>query len=573
MKVCNTLIIILILLASKFLFGQANQNDTNILKSKIEVLYKNQDITTINRMIHEDNSLEPEYVFEKLNRNIEISLKNNNEKALADTYIVLGNFWHQQANKLKAFENYLQAETISRKINEKKLLATALMNKSTLLDDKQEKIQTLHEASEIFSEKKDTVNLIKAYLNTGVTYSQLYEEADDSLYRLSQINNFKKLGFEYYSKAEKLNQIIGNKELEGVLLVYYGEWYKHERQFDKAVESFQKAQKVLTETKNTKAKTYCFLILAKIAFETKEFDQMHILLKQAEELADKYKFNDYLVRIYDEYVKLYTEQNDLSEALIYSKLYADKSIELAEQSNDDKMQILSLEKNIAENQLQLSEYEADSKMNRVLIIVSLLIALFIGGISYLIIKNNKRKINNIEQNKIITELEKSAVEIKLKNQLLEDELLKEKVKYSQNNLITFANQVTKIDTFLDDLKTEMKGNLTTIEKQEKINDLKISFAEVLNNQNELKQINSLSSELNQEFFFFIRKNYPAITKEDEQLLSYLILNLSNKEISKKLNISIKSLYTKRYRLRKKLNLEENEKLLDFYKKIVDEFVA
>ncbi|WP_159447491.1 tetratricopeptide repeat protein [Moheibacter sediminis] len=543
------------------------------MKSKIEVLYKNQDILAINKMIHEDNSLEPEYVFEKLNRNIEISLKNNNDKDLADTYIVLGNFWHQQANKLKAFENYLQAETISRRINEKKLLATALMNKSTLLDDKQEKIQTLQEASEIFSEKKDTVNLIKSYLNTGVIYSQLYEEADDSVYRLSQINNFKKLGFEFYSKAEKLNQKIGNKELEGVLFIYYGEWYKHERQFDKAIESFQKAQKVLTETKHTKAQTYCFLMLAKIAFEMKEFNQTHTLLKQAEQLAEKYKFNDYLVRIYDEYVKLYTEQNDLNKALLYSKLYADKSIELAEQSNDNKMQILSLEKNIAENQLQLNEYESDSKMNRFLLIVSFLIAVFIGGISYLIIKNNRRKIDSIEQNKIITELEKSAIEIELKNQLLEEELLKEKVKYSQNNLITFANQVTKIDTFLDDLKTEMKGNLTTVEKQEKINDLKISFAEVLNNQNELKQINSLSSELNQEFFFHIRKNYPAITKEDEQLLSYLILNLSNKEISKKLNISIKSLYTKRYRLRKKLNLEENEKLLDFYKKVVDEFVA
>lgn len=564
MKVCNSLIIILIFLASKFLFGQANQNDTNILKSKIDVLYKNHDIPSINQLIEEENTLEPEYVFEILNRNLESS--QGNSKNLADTYIVLGNFWHKQGNKLNAFENYLHAESISRKIKEKKLLATVLMNKSTLIDDKQERIQSLKEASLIFQEVKDTLNLLKSYLNTGVAYSMLYEEADDSIYRISQINNFKNLGFEYYSKADQLNQKYGDQELQGMLHVYYGEWYNHEKDFENAVISFEKAKEILSAEKNVKGETYCIYMLAKISFELKDYSKVISLLKQVENISEKYKFNDFLVRIYDEYVKIYTEQNDLSKALFYSKLYADKSIDLAEQSNEDKMHILSLEKNITENKLQLNEYEANSKLNRVLIIASLLIALFIGGISYLIIKNNKRKINNIEQNKIITELEKSAVEIKLKNQLLEDELLKEKLKFGQNNLITFANQVTKIDTFLDDLKTEMKGNLTTVEKQEKINDLKISFAEVLTNQNELKQINSLSSELNQDFFFYIRKNYHLITREDEQLLSFLILNLSNKEISRKLNITIKSVYTKRYRLRKKLNLQENEKLIDFYRK-------
>lgn len=549
------------------------ESDSNILKSKIEILYKNHNIGNINKLIHENHSLDSEFVFEVLNRNLEYSLKQKNEKDLADTYNALGNFWNLQANKIKAFENYLHSETISRKIHDKKMLAVALMNKSSLLDDKQERIKTLQEAAQLFIEKKDTLNLIKVYLNIGVTYSQLYEEANNSVYRLSQINNFKKLGFEYYSKAEELNKNVGNLELGGTLHVYYGEWYYHERQFEKANESFKKAKELLDRTKNTKAQTYCLYMLAKISYEMKNYTEAQNLLKQAENLAEKYNFNDYLVRIYDQYVRIYTEQNDLSNALFYNNLYAEKAIDLAEQSNDDQMKILSLEKNIAENKLQLNEYEAKSRVNRILIIASFLIALFIGGISYLIIKNNKRKINNIEQNKIIAELEKSAVEIKLKNQILEDELLKEKVKYSQNKLMTYANRVNKIDTFIGELKTEMKTGLTPTEKQEKLNAMKISFSEILSNQNELQQINTLSSELNQDFFFYLRQNYPSITQEDEQLLSYLILKLGNKEISEKLNISVNSLYTKRYRLRKKLNLNENEKLLDFYKKILNDLVG
>ena len=103
---------------------------------------------------------------------------------------------------------------------------------------------------------------------------------------------------------------------------------------------------------------------------------------------------------------------------------------------------------------------------------------------------------------------------------------------------------------------------------EEINQFKMSFSELLNGQRHLKQINSLSSELNQDFFFYIKQNYPSISKGEEQLLAYIILNIRPKEISRILNISEKSIYIKRYRLRKKLKLKNEETFEDFYKKII-----
>lgn len=536
--------------------AQINPNDQ--LKSKIEILFKNNEIDSINDILNKDNSLEPEFVFEKLNRNIEKSKSDKNIATEAKTYLILGNFWHKQANKLKAFENYLQAETIARNINDKKLLATCLMNKSTLLEDKQERIKTLSEASEIFSKEKDTLNLMKSFLNTGIAYSQLYEESNDSIYSQQEILEFKRLGYQHYAKAEILNKSYQNDELAGVLNIYYGEWYKHEKQFDKAIESFNKASEILATSKNIKAQTYCVFMLARIAVERNNYKQAIKLLKESEEQSKQYKFNDYLARIYEEYVKIYTQMGDYKKALEYSELFTKKSIELTEQSNNDKMQILSLEKNIAENKLQINKYEFNSKINRILIFSSLIIALFIGGISYLIIKNNRRKIDSIEKNNIITE-------VKLKNQQLEDELLKEKVKFNQEHLISFANQVSKIEFFLDEMKTKFKKIPGS---QEEINQLKLSFSELLNGQSQLKQINSLSSELNHDFFFHIKQNFPNISKGEEKLLAYIILNIGSKEISRILNISEKSIYIKRYRLRKKLNLGSEETFEDFYIKVI-----
>ena len=56
--------------------------------------------------------------------------------------------------------------------------------------------------------------------------------------------------------------------------------------------------------------------------------------------------------------------------------------------------------------------------------------------------------------------------------------------------------------------------------------------------------------------------HPTLTNNDLRLCAYLRLNLSSKDISPLLNISLSSVEIKRYRLRKKMNLSHNEGLTD-----------
>lgn len=134
--------------------------------------------------------------------------------------------------------------------------------------------------------------------------------------------------------------------------------------------------------------------------------------------------------------------------------------------------------------------------------------------------------------------------------------------------MSFANQVNQIDEFLDTLKGQVKHKGVT--SKDEVNALKLSFSEILNDQNYIKQLQSLSKEVNQDFLMYVRKHYKKITKNDEQLLSYLILEMSSKEIAGILKISTESVHTKRYRLRKKLELESEESFIDFYKRITNE---
>lgn len=66
-----------------------------------------------------------------------------------------------------------------------------------------------------------------------------------------------------------------------------------------------------------------------------------------------------------------------------------------------------------------------------------------------------------------------------------------------------------------------------------------------------------------DFFKKIKDIHPELTPNDLKLCAYLRLNLSSKEIAPMLNISVRSVEVKRYRLRKKMGLEHEAGLVEY----------
>jgi DNA-binding CsgD family transcriptional regulator len=74
---------------------------------------------------------------------------------------------------------------------------------------------------------------------------------------------------------------------------------------------------------------------------------------------------------------------------------------------------------------------------------------------------------------------------------------------------------------------------------------------------------NLFDQAHENFFRRLKLAYPDLTPSDFRLCAYLRMNLSSKEIAPLLNISIRGVEEKRYRLRKKLNLTADQNLTDF----------
>ncbi|HEY0899258.1 MAG TPA: triple tyrosine motif-containing protein, partial [Sphingobacteriaceae bacterium] len=75
------------------------------------------------------------------------------------------------------------------------------------------------------------------------------------------------------------------------------------------------------------------------------------------------------------------------------------------------------------------------------------------------------------------------------------------------------------------------------------------------------------NEAHENFFKKLKADHPELVPNDLKLCSYLRMNMSSKEIASLLNITLRGVEIRRYRLRKKLNVPQNKNLTEFLMEI------
>ena len=172
---------------------------------------------------------------------------------------------------------------------------------------------------------------------------------------------------------------------------------------------------------------------------------------------------------------------------------------------------------------------------------------------------NRQREKLIEENNLlleINELENSRQLMLVKNeQLTKDVDIKNKeLAVSTMNLIKKNELLTLIK---DDLnKTSDEGNRS----------LKSVISTITKNINEEDSWNVFKEAFDtadKDFLKKIKQAHTSLTPNDLRLCAYLRLNLSSKEIAPLLNISVRSVEIKRYRLRKKMDLSHEKGLVEY----------
>ena len=225
-------------------------------------------------------------------------------------------------------------------------------------------------------------------------------------------------------------------------------------------------------------------------------------------------------------------------------------------------------KNNISRQVYSASFEIDPPWYKSTAFRLLYIALSVLCIGFLFILNKRKRERlhakmELEQQrkyeKRVAENEKELAELRNQNLRKEIRLKNSKLAKSTFSLIHKNNALIRVKQELIKIKDELGVRFPT----KHFDKLTRQIDHDLSSEKDWRMFEQSFSEVHEDFLKRLRSEYPDLTTADMQICAYLKMNLSSKEIASLLNISTRGVEIRRYRLRKKLNMEHDTNLVEF----------
>ncbi|SFZ91581.1 hypothetical protein SAMN05428642_102148 [Flaviramulus basaltis] len=261
---------------------------------------------------------------------------------------------------------------------------------------------------------------------------------------------------------------------------------------------------------------------------------------------------------------LYFKQNKLEETYKISKEVKNLADSLNELSAATDQKWLSVVNSIVLDQVKLNftmdrvQKESKIKSQRLklwiitlsaILVLLVLLSLFVRRYQNLIIAKNKQQL--AEQSKAL---------ISINNQQLQAE-----IKSKKRDLSDFAINLSQNQEWAKALANKLDYLKTTNGRERKmlLDDFEQDVLNKIKFDHDTKDFYERLDKLSDSFYSVLHNKYPNLTKTEIRLCSLIRLKIDSHAIANLQNITLSSLNTSRYRLRKKLNLSEDDNLDEF----------
>lgn len=500
--------------------------------------------------------------YPKLLNNLSIiyKKKGNYKEAINNLNIAL-EIANKQNNSDGKSRIYSELASIYRSLNEYNLAVEYSINTLDILKNQ----DTINEYY-LYSEKQKLANLYRT-LDKNKFAIKLYEEIlpyfDNAIYTdakistyinyaaaLIKIDNFEK-AIIFLNKANDELVNFENGELEAFYNLIYANYYSKIGKINEAEESFEAALSKFTKLKDNYPKTLIeYLNFLK---NQKAFNKIIDYITISENL-DNLQVGFKNLKDYHKILGLaYENTGDYTKSLYHYKIHIKYTDSLNQQSNyviakdlQSKYQNQILTQ---ENKFLQQENIIQSKTKLIILISSIsLISIFlILLIRYKSKIEAARKLQEISDQKI--KAEEELIDIK-------DALLKEQKK----ELLSRSFLINKLNKDIQFVKKNMGAENEMV--KQRLNDVD----QFISPTHEINKLRYEFERVYPNFYQDIKKEYPKLNKNDALFLSFIKLKFSYKEIANILNITHKSAITKKYRIAKKMNLDNNEDFYEFVEK-------
>jgi len=467
-----------------------------------------------------------------------LAVESDLELDLAKVYRKYGNYYHFNGDYKKSIDYKIKSLDISKRINDTQGVASSYNNLAIIyydIEEVEKSIEYFNLALKTFGGFEDYHRIGVICGNLGSVYVEL-EQYDSSKKYLEKSVDIFKNHYPYVKGMVKnmatlgvVHSIEGNKVL--------------------AVKLGDEAYRIGLEENDQIIKNEIYLSLSKIYFNLKNYQKAILfadsVLFFSTKLTAKIQVKMSYFLLASSYDSIHNYKLALQNYQMAS-LYKDSIINNKVKNEIKKLEYNHLSKSKDQNIELLKKDNEVLVQKKTMLIIGVLLLLLLLFFVYVYIKSRAKSIK------------------------IEQDLLKEKFDYSQKDLTNYALSIIQKNITLAAIKSDLlvlKKKRKEEEKQTIIKDLILKLQTEMSLESEILKFDSKLKEVGSEFYQKLDKQYPSLTKNERRLATMLRLDMSSKEIAVIVGISNSSVNVNRYRLRKKLCLPNETKLVDFFNQL------
>ncbi len=392
------------------------------------------------------------------------------------------------------------------------------------------------------------------YLYKALELSIDYNGKIVAYYNLAQImsanENYPKAN-EYYYAALKLAKENKNTDDEAVIYNRQAVIKLSEKKYQQALELYQKSLSMIDSSKiyyritNYSGLAESYLFLANYNKALTFANLSNSIAKEAGFIYEEHMAKRLLSEIYD-------TLNRYDISLAFYKEYSRLKDSILNKESKEKLDLLHVEFQTREKEIQIVLLQKQAAFKNKMLLVYVIVSVLIAVVLIYLVKNTRLK-----NKMLIFEKEKETFQ----KQKIELELHQKK-----RELLTHVIQISQQKELLSSIQTKIKKTAELKANEKIVGELQALKREIktkISHSNNWEQIKMHFEKVHPTFFDLLRKNYPELSINELKLCAYTKLNLSGKEIGNLLNINHTSVQMARYRLKKKMKIEEEQNFNDF----------
>ncbi len=458
----------------------------------------------------------------------------------------------------------------------------------------EEGLRYLMEALVQYQSLNDSVGIANVLLNTGQIYSDQnsYDEA-----------------LTYYEEAYRTFKSLAKQDRQIHTAIHIGQLHHSVSRYDLAQTYYQQALQLSDSAQNNYGLATSYLNLGRLALAMGNLDQATSFCQQAlpiqqaindghgksltyytlgsiERAKGNYvEAEEHLLHALKKATKVSSRQNrrdiylelkqvaeatdNYEQALTYfgnyhalqdSLLNAEKLREIVRLENRYELDKKERELLMQQQSVNLMQQEARiQSFFRNGLMIGIIALAFIG---YLITSRQRLK---IKKNREVFHSRQQLDQAELENAQLKQKKLTQELEYKSKELTSYTINFIQKNELMDQLKLgiQQAKRQAKPEVRQQLNSLSRLVDQNLHIDREWADFKRHFEEVHKDFFTQLKNYCSELSTSELKLCALLKLNMSMKEMANILGISPDSVKTARYRLRKKLGLEREEKLADF----------